>query len=62
MRVVGLRVKDVDELVQMVFSGLFQLVVWDVADGGERIVVWARTPQKAVILPVCGASTGRVHG
>jgi transposase len=55
-------VKDVNELVQMVFSGLFPLVLEDVADEGERIVVRARTPQKAVVCPVCGASTGRVHG
>ncbi len=46
----------------MVLSGLFPLVVEDVADEGERIVVRARTPQKAAICPVCGASTGRVHG
>ncbi|WSN72001.1 ISL3 family transposase [Streptomyces sp. NBC_00056] len=55
-------VKDVNELVQMVFSGLFPLVVEDVADEGERIVVRARTPRDAAICPVCGASSGRVHG
>lgn len=62
MRVVGLRVKDVNKLVQIVFSGLFPLVVEDVADEGERIAVGARTPQEAAICPVCRASTGRVHG
>jgi hypothetical protein len=55
-------VKDVNELVQMVFSGLFPLVIEDVVDEGERIVVRARTPQEAAVCPVCGASTGRVHG
>ncbi|GAA3289692.1 hypothetical protein GCM10020295_02180 [Streptomyces cinereospinus] len=62
MRVVGLRVKDVNECVQMVFSGLLPLVIEEVADEGERIVVRARTPQEAAVCPVCGASTGRVHG
>ncbi|MEU7473533.1 ISL3 family transposase [Streptomyces sp. NPDC044984] len=46
----------------MVLPGLFPLVVEEVADEGERIVVRARTPQEAAICPVCGASTGRVHG
>jgi hypothetical protein len=54
--------KDVNELVQMVFSGLSPLVVEDVADEGERIVVRARTPQEVAVCPLCGASTGRVHG
>src|SRR3954454_14196074 len=53
---------DVNELVQMVFSGLSPLVIEDVADEGERIVVRARTPQGTAACPVCGASTGRVHG
>ncbi|MEV5646486.1 transposase family protein, partial [Streptomyces flaveolus] len=46
----------------MVFSGLSPLVVEDVADEGERMVVRARTPQEVAVCPVCGASTGRVHG
>ncbi len=46
----------------MVFSGLFPLVIEDVADEGERIVVQARTPQGTAICPVCGAPAGRVHG
>ena len=62
MRVVDLRVKDVNELVQTVFSGLSPLVIEDLADEGERIVVRARTPQEAAFCPVCGASSGRVHG
>jgi Transposase/zinc-finger of transposase IS204/IS1001/IS1096/IS1165 len=55
-------VKDVDELVQTVFSGLFPLVIEEVADEGERIVVRARTPTEAGVCPVCGAASGRVHG
>ncbi|BBA96896.1 putative transposase [Actinacidiphila reveromycinica] len=54
--------EDVNELVRVVFSGLLPLVVEDVADEGERIVMRARTPQEAVVCPVCGALTGRVHG
>ncbi len=57
-----MRVEDVNELVQMVFSGLFPLVIDDVVDEGERIVVRARTPQGTAICPVCGVSSGRVHG
>ncbi|MCZ1018586.1 ISL3 family transposase [Streptomyces albulus] len=57
-----MRVKDVNELVQIVFSGLYPLVIEDVADEGERIVVRARTPQDTAACPVCGASSGRVHG
>ncbi|MFE3206272.1 ISL3 family transposase [Embleya sp. NPDC059237] len=53
---------DVNELVQTVFSGLSPLVVEDVADEGERIVVRARTPLDTAVCPVCGASSGRVHG
>jgi transposase len=55
-------VKDAKQLVQTVFSGLSPLVVEDVADEGERIVVRARTPRGAAVCPVCGASSGRVHG
>lgn len=62
MRIVDSHVKDVNELVRMVFSGLFPLVVEDVADEGERVLVRARTPQEAAVCPVCGASSGRVHG
>ncbi|NVK80019.1 ISL3 family transposase [Streptomyces morookaense] len=46
----------------MVFSGLSPLVIEDVADEGERIVVRARTPRDTAVCPVCGASSGRVHG
>ncbi|MEU6512302.1 ISL3 family transposase [Streptomyces sp. NPDC046942] len=44
------------------FSGLSPLVIEDVVDEGKRIVVRARTPQDAAVCPVCGASSGRVHG
>lgn len=53
---------DVNELVQMVFSGLSPLVIEDVADEGERIVVRARTPLDTAVCEVCGASSERVHG
>lgn len=46
----------------MVFSGLCPLVVEDVVDEGERIGVRARTPQDMALCPVCGVSSGRVHG
>ena len=54
--------RDVNELVQTVFSGLSPLVIEEVADEGERIVVRARTPTEAAVCPVCGAPSGRVHG
>ncbi len=54
--------EDISELVQAVFSGLSPLIVEDVVDQGERIVVGARTPQDTAVCPLCGASSGRVHG
>jgi transposase len=60
--IVDVCVKDVNELLQMVFSGLSPLVIEDVADEGERIVVGARTPLDAAVCPACGVSSGRVHG
>jgi hypothetical protein len=62
VRFVDVCVEDVNELVRVVFSGLFPLVIEDVADEGERIAVRARAPQDAASCPVCGASSGRVHG
>ena len=62
MRVVDAHVKNVNELVQAVFSGLSPLVIEDVADEGGWIVVRARTPLGTAVCPVCGASSGRVHG
>lgn len=60
--VVASFVDDVNKLVQAVFSGLSPLVVEDVTDEGERIVVRARTPQDTAVCPICGGSSGRVHG
>ncbi|MCX4825935.1 ISL3 family transposase [Streptomyces sp. NBC_01142] len=57
-----MRVKDVNEIVQIVFSGLSPLVTEDVIDEGEQLVVRARTPKDTAVCPVCGASSGRVHG
>ncbi|AVZ71143.1 ISL3 family transposase [Streptomyces lunaelactis] len=54
--------RDVNELVGMVFSGLAPLVIEDMVDEGERILVRARTPQAPVPCPGCGAPSGRVHG
>ncbi|MER6076538.1 transposase family protein, partial [Streptomyces sp. NPDC001817] len=57
-----MRVMDVNELVQAVFSGLSPLVIEDVADEGERILVRARTSLDTAVCPVCRASSERVHG
>ena len=53
---------DVAGLVGTVFSGLSALVIEDVADGGDVIVVRARTREGAVACPGCGTETARVHG
>ncbi|MEY9988449.1 transposase [Streptomyces sp. V4I8] len=60
--VVDIRVMDVNELVQTVFSGLSPLVIEDVADEDERILVRARTSLDTAVCPVCGASSESVHG
>ncbi|MFG2793407.1 ISL3 family transposase [Streptomyces sp. NPDC048419] len=44
------------------FSGLSALVVEDVADGGDAVVVSARTRDVAVSCPVCETPTAKVHG
>jgi transposase len=54
-------VRDVDQLVSAVFSGLSPLVIEEVTDGGGWIRVRARTPGGAVPCPVCGIETSRVH-
>ena len=54
--------RDVNELVDVVFSGLLPLVIEDVTDEGERILVRARTSADMVPCPSCGAPSGRVHG
>jgi hypothetical protein len=60
VKVVGLRARDVNELVQMVFSGPFPLVIEDVADEGERIVVRARTPQEASSIREMDPTSGHI--
>lgn len=55
-------VHDVNELVNVVFSGLSALIIEDVTDEGEEIRVAARTRTDPVPCPVCGTPTGRVHG
>jgi transposase len=45
-----------------VFSGLSALVIEDIKDGGDVIVVRARTRDGAVACPGCGTGTARVHG
>jgi transposase len=53
---------DGNSVVCTVFSGLSALVVEDVADGGDAVVVTARTREDAVPCPVCGTPTAKVHG
>jgi hypothetical protein len=54
---------DVMSLAGIVFSGLSALVIEDVVeDGGEAVIVRARTPGGAVACPGCRTGTGRVHG
>ena len=55
-------VRDVNELVGVVFSGLSALLVEGVTDEGEVIQVSARTRDDPVPCPKCGQLTGRVHG
>lgn len=53
---------DVNSLMATAFSGLSALVVEGVTDGGDVVVVTARTRQGAVPCPVCGTPTAKVHG
>lgn len=53
---------DFKSLLGTVFSGLSALVVEDVADGGDAVVVTARTRTVAVPCPVCGTPTAKGHG
>jgi hypothetical protein len=53
---------DVDELVHVVFSGLYPLVIEGVAEQGELILIRARTPLGMVACPGCRAPSQRVHG
>lgn len=54
--------RDVNSLVETVFSGLSALVVEDVVDEDEVIHVSARTRQESVPCPMCGTPTVKVHG
>ncbi|WP_457463853.1 ISL3 family transposase [Streptomyces sp. TE5632] len=54
--------RDVNELVSVVFSGLSALVIEGVQDEGEVIRVSARTRDDPVPCPACGAPTAKVHG
>ncbi|MFD7204319.1 transposase family protein [Streptomyces sp. NPDC059893] len=54
--------KDVNEIVQAVFSGLSPLVTMDATDEGERSLVRARTPKDPVPCAGCGVLSGRVYG
>ncbi|ATW51316.1 hypothetical protein CGZ69_29235 [Streptomyces peucetius subsp. caesius ATCC 27952] len=47
--------RDVNELMDLVFSGPSVLISEDVADEGSRILVRARTPGRTAACPVCGA-------
>ncbi|GAA3918248.1 hypothetical protein GCM10023084_81100 [Streptomyces lacrimifluminis] len=53
---------DINFLTRTVLSGLSALVVEDVVDGGDVVVVTARTRDAAVPCPVCQTPTGKVHG
>ncbi|MEV8099675.1 ISL3 family transposase [Kitasatospora sp. NPDC085879] len=54
--------RDANELVSIVFSGLSALVVEDLVDEGDVIRVWARTRDEPVPCPACGQPTPHVHG
>ena len=54
--------RDVNELVGVVFSGLSALIVEGVTVEGEVIRVSARSRDDPVPCPVCGQPSGRVHG
>lgn len=53
--------RDVDDLVGVVFAGLTPLEIESVVDEGEWILVRARTPQGTVPCPDCATLAGRVH-
>jgi len=54
-------VRDVDQLVSTVFSGLSPLVIEEVTDPGGWIRVRAGAPGGPVPCPVCGIETSLVH-
>ena len=53
---------DAEDLAGTLFSGLSALVIEDVTDGGDEIVVRARTRGEPVACPDRGEKTSRVHG
>ncbi|MER5688927.1 ISL3 family transposase [Streptomyces sp. NPDC002205] len=53
---------DANSLVATVFSGLAAVIIEDVADGGDAMVVTARTREDPVPCPACGTPTAKVHG
>jgi transposase len=54
--------RDVNELVSLLFSGLSALVVEGVEGEGEIIRVSARTQGGPVPCPLCEALTAKIHG
>lgn len=53
---------EVDQLLKLVFCGLFSLVIEGVEDSAGVIVVRASTRSGPVVCPGCGVETRRVHG
>ena len=51
-----------NSLFGIVFSGLSALAVEDAADGGDVVLVSARTRGGPVPCPACGTPTEKVHG
>ncbi len=54
--------QKINDLVELVFSGLSPLVIEDVVDQGELIEVRARTPNGPAACPGCGTQAMKVHG
>ncbi|MGP4105359.1 ISL3 family transposase [Nonomuraea sp. KM90] len=52
----------IDDLTDVVFSGLSALVIEGVKDENDLIRVMTRTRDEPVPCPVCGTPTARVHG
>lgn len=53
--------RDIDQLVIMVFCGLSPLVIDEVSDQGAWIRIRARTPGGPRSCPECDTMTSRVH-
>jgi hypothetical protein len=54
-------VRDADQPVSTVFSGLLPLVIDDVSDQGTWIEVRARAPGGPMACLECGTETAQVH-